>query len=155
MEGPLTTSSVQALSARVGSELGVSRWITIDQKAIDAFAALTHDSYFIHTDPERAKAQTPFGGTIAHGFLTMSMMSSMAYEVCPRVEGTRTGVNYGFNRLRFVSPVPSGARIRGRFVLKAFTATAERWQATYDVTVETDGQPKPALVAEWLTAGLF
>src|SRR5512134_2628497 len=100
MEGPAKTMSPEALSARVGSELGVSEWIAIDQRMVDTFAKLTQDTYFIHADPVRA-ASTQFGGTIAHGFLTMSMLSVMAYQVCPAVEGTKTQVNYGFNRLRF------------------------------------------------------
>ena len=96
---------------------------------IDAFADLTHDHYFIHVDRARAAA-TRFGGTIAHGFLTLSMLAPMAYQACPAVQGTKTAVNYGFDRLRFVTPVPSGARIRGRFVLNSFDVQASgRWQA--------------------------
>lgn len=155
MEGPTRTVTPAQLAAQAGSELGVSRWITLDQKTIDAFANLTQDTYFIHTDPARAAASTPFGGTIAHGFLTLSMLSTMSYEVCPAVAGTRTGVNYGFNRLRFVSPVPSGSRIRGRFVLKSFEAGDKKWQALYEVTVEIENGTKPALAAEWIAAGLF
>ena len=124
MQGPLRTISIEALSARVGGELGISEWFRIDQGMIDAFADLTQDRYFIHIDPARAAA-TQFGGTIAHGFLTMSMLSAMAYQACPAVEGTKTQVNYGFNRLRFVAPVPTGSRIRGRFVLKSFDVQAQ------------------------------
>jgi len=152
MEGPLKSIDAAAVGALVGTELGVSEWVRIDQPMIDAFADLTRDRYFIHVDPARAAA-TPFGGTIAHGFLTLSMLASMAYEVVPAVEGTRTQVNYGFNRLRFIAPVPAGARIRGRFVLKSFELAAKRWQAVYDVTVEIEGQSKPALAAEWIGAG--
>lgn len=155
MEGPLRTISIDALSARVGSELGISEWFRIDQAMIDTFADLTRDRYFIHVDPARAAA-TQFGGTIAHGFLTLSMLSAMAYQACPAVEGTKTQVNYGFNRLRFVAPVPTGSRIRGRFLLKSFDVQAsQRWQVIYDVSVEIEGQPKPALVAEWIGAGFF
>jgi acyl dehydratase len=155
MHGPLRTMSVAALSAHIGKELGTSEWFRIDQKTIDAFADLTHDHYFIHTDPARAAA-TPFGGTIAHGFLTLSMLSAMAYQVCPGVEGTKTQVNYGFNRLRFVAPVPTGSRIRGRFVLKSFEVQAGgRWQAVFDVAVEIEGAARPALVAEWIGAGFL
>jgi len=155
MEGPLRTVSIDALSARVGSELGISEWFRIDQAMIDTFAELTQDRYFIHIDPSRAAA-TQFGGTIAHGFLTLSMLSAMAYQACPAVEGTKTQVNYGFNRLRFVAPVPTGSRIRGRFLLKSFDVKAsQRWQVIYDVSVEIEGQPKPALVAEWIGAGFF
>ena len=155
MEGPVSMMSPAALSARVGSELGTSRWIRIDQEMVDRFAALTGDRYFIHVDPQRA-ASTRFGGTIAHGFLTLSMLSTMAYEACPGVEGTKTAVNYGFNRLRFVAPVPTGSTIRGRFVLKSFDVQpAGRWQAIYDVTVEIQGEAKPSLVAEWIAAGFL
>jgi acyl dehydratase len=147
--------SAAALSARVGTEVGVSEWFVIDQRMIDTFADLTQDHYFIHVDPARAAA-TPFGGTIAHGFLTLSMLAAMAYQACPGVEGTRTQVNYGFNRLRFVAPVPSGSRIRGRFVLKRFAVQPSgRWQAVYDVKVEIEGAPRPALVAEWIGAGFL
>jgi acyl dehydratase len=153
MEGPAKTMSPDALSQRVGTELGVSDWFLIDQRMIDTFADLTQDTYFIHTDPARAAA-TRFGGTIAHGFLTLSMLSVMAYQVCPAVEDTKTQVNYGFNRLRFIAPVPSGSRIRGRFALKSFEQKASgRWQAVYDVTVEIEGSAKPAIQAEWIGAG--
>jgi acyl dehydratase len=154
MEGPVHETSAEALRGKVGSELGTSDWIEIDQAMIDAFADLTRDRYFIHVDPPRAAA-TQFGSTIAHGFLTLSMLSGMAYQAVPAVEGTKTQVNYGFNRLRFISPVPVGSRIRGRFVLKSFEANGTRWQAVYDVTVEIEGKPKPALAAEWIAAGFL
>jgi acyl dehydratase len=154
MEGPLKTIDGEALRALVGSELGTSSWMEIDQRTVDAFADLTRDRYFIHVDPARAAA-TQFGGTIAHGFLTLSMLSWMAYEVVPAVAGTRTQVNYGFDRLRFISPVPVGSKIRGRFTLKRFDLKEARWQAVYDVTVEVQGQAKPALAAEWIGAGFL
>jgi acyl dehydratase len=154
MEGPVRTIDAQALAALVGTELGTSSWIEIDQSMIDAFADLTRDRYFIHVDPARAAA-TQFGGTIAHGFLTLSMLSCMAYEACPAVAGTKTQVNYGFNRLRFIAPVPVGSSIRGRFLLKSFELSQGRWQAVYDVLVEVQGQPKPALAAEWIAAGFM
>ena len=140
-----------ALEARVGEEIGVSDWVTIDQPMIDAFADLTGDHQFIHVDPDRA-AETPFGGTIAHGFMTLSLLTWFAAGVRPRIEGTRHSVNYGFDRLRFVAPVPSGARIRGRFRL---TALEERVPGEitqhYEVTVEIEGGERPALVADWIT----
>ena len=155
MDGPVRTLGVESLSARIGSEVGVSDWFLIDQGKIDAFADLTHDHYFIHVDRARAAA-TRFGGTIAHGFLTLSMLAPMAYQACPAVQGTKTAVNYGFDRLRFVAPVPSGARIRGRFVLNSFDVQASgRWQAIYGVTVEIEGESKPALVAQWVSAGFL
>ncbi|HEX7156905.1 MAG TPA: MaoC family dehydratase [Burkholderiaceae bacterium] len=151
MQGPLHSTKREQIAARVGSEIGVSDWVRIDQSMIDAFASLTGDGFFIHVDPARA-ALTPFGGTIAHGFLTMSLLSAMAYQVCPSIDGMRYAVNYGFNRLRFVAPVASGARVRGRFTLSAFESQpGGRWQATYQVSVEIEGGDKPALVAEWLT----
>lgn len=138
------------LAAMVGHSF-VSRWMTVDQERIDAFAKVTEDELFIHVDPERAKA-TVFGGTIAHGFLTLSLLSAMAYSALPRIEGAVHGVNYGFDRVRFVRPVPSGSRLRGHFTLRAVTPrSAREWQSTYDVSVEVEGQQKPALAATWLT----
>jgi acyl dehydratase len=152
MEGPVHSTTLEALAARVGSEIGVSAWQTIDQSMIDAFAKLTGDQHFIHVDPARAAQVLPSGGTIAHGFFTLSLLSSMAYQVCPTIEGVRFPLNYGFNRLRFVAPVPVGSRVRGRFVLKAVDVIdASQRQIVYDASVEIEGAPKPALVAEWLT----
>ena len=104
------------LAAMVGRDF-VSRWLTVDQARIDAFAKITEDEQFIHVDPERA-AETAFGGTVAHGFLTLSLLSAMAYSALPRIEGAAHGVNYGFDRVRFVRPVPSGSRVRGHFTLQ-------------------------------------
>ena len=152
MEGPVRTVSFEALAAQVGQEIGVSAWTRIDQPMIDAFAKLTGDSHFIHVDPARAAAVLPSKGTIAHGFLTLSLLSNMAYQVCPTIEGVRFPLNYGFNRLRFVAPVPVGSCVRGRFALKSVDVIdARQRQIVYDATVEIDGAPKPALVAEWLT----
>jgi len=156
MEGPVRTASPEQMRAAVGTEMGVSNWVTIDQKMVDTFAHLTQDTYFIHVDPERARRETPYGGTIAHGFLTLSLVANMAYEVCPYVAGSKSMVNYGFNRLRFVSPVPTGSRVRARFRLKDFdTSMAPQWQTTYEVTIEIEGAERPALVAEWLGRGFF
>jgi len=152
MEGPIHTMTLDALTARVGSEIGVSAWRTIDQAAIDAFGRLTGDQHFIHVDPARAAKVLPSGGTIAHGFFTLSLLSNMAYQVCPTIEGVRFPLNYGFNRLRFVAPVPVGSRVRGRFVLKSVDVIdAAQRQIVYEASVEIEGAPKPALVAEWLT----
>ena len=152
MEGPIHTMTLDALTARIGSEIGVSAWRTIDQAAIDAFGKLTGDQHFIHVDPARAAKVLPSGGTIAHGFFTLSLLSNMAYQVCPTIEGVRFPLNYGFNRLRFVAPVPVGSRVRGRFVLKSVDVIdAAQRQIVYEASVEIDGAPKPALVAEWLT----
>lgn len=145
---PITLEAYQAM---VGKEIGVSSWHLIDQPRIDTYAGVTEDHQFIHVDPERAKTETAFGTTIAHGFLTMSMMSVMSYEVMPAIAGTTMGVNYGFDKLRFISPVRSGKRVRGRFVLaEAKLRKAGELQSRTSVTVEIEGEDKPALVAEWL-----
>lgn len=144
---PITLDAYQAL---VGKEIGVSSWHLIDQPRIDAYADVTEDHQFIHVDPQRAK-ETAFGTTIAHGFLTMSMMSVMSYEVMPAIAGTTMGVNYGFDKLRFISPVRSGKRVRGRFVLaEAKLRKPNELQSRTNVTVEIEGEDKPALVADWL-----
>jgi acyl dehydratase len=152
MQGPTHTTTFEALAARVGQEIGVSAWTRIDQPMIDAFAKLTGDQHFIHVDPVRAAAVMPSKGTIAHGFLTLSLLSNMAYQVCPTIEGVRFPLNYGFNRLRFVAPVPVGSRVRAHFVLhKVEAIDAVQRQLIYNVTVEIEGRDKPALAAEWLT----
>lgn len=143
------------MAARVGQPLGISRWFTVDQSMIDGFADITHDHQFIHVDPVAA-AQTPFGGTIAHGFLTLSLLSAMVYDAVPTMEGVTMGVNYGFDRVRFVSPVMVNARVRGNFTLAAFDELGpEEVQTTLDVQVEIEGADKPALVARWLGRRYF
>ena len=128
-----------------------SHWLVVDQARIDAFAKVTEDEQFIHVDPDRA-AGTMFGGTVAHGFLTLSLLSTLAYDVLPRIEGAAHGINYGFDRVRFVHPVRSGSRVRGHFKLLAVTQRSEReWRLTYEVSVEIEGALKPALAATWLT----
>ncbi len=140
-----------AYLAMVGKEIGVSPWHLIDQKRIDAFAETTEDHQFIHIDPDRAARETPFGGAIAHGFLTMSMLSVFNYEVIPTIKGATMGVNYGFDRLRFISPVRAGSRIRGRFVLtEAKMRSANELMSRTGVTVEIEGADKPALIADWI-----
>lgn len=143
--------SVADLPGRVGTEIGVSGWKTVDQARIQAFADATEDWQFIHVDPEAA-AKTPFGGTVAHGFLTLSLLSALAYEAVPPLQGAAMGVNYGFDKVRFVAPVRAGKRVRGRFVLAGAEAReGGRWLLTYAVSVEIEGEAKPALSAEWLT----
>ncbi|MET4684118.1 MaoC family dehydratase [Brevundimonas faecalis] len=138
------------LQSLVGTEVGVSRWIEVDQARIDAFARITEDEQFIHVDPERARA-TPFGGTIAHGFLTLSLASAMSYDAVAPLDGVVMGVNYGFDKLRFLAPVPAGSRVRGRFRLLSAEEKAEgRWLLKHELTVEIEGSDKPALIAEWL-----
>ncbi|MGJ4909290.1 MaoC family dehydratase [Bradyrhizobium sp. HKCCYLS2033] len=142
--------SLEAYQAMVGQEIGVSSWHVLDQRRIDTYADVIEDHQFIHVDPDKAKA-TPFGTTIAHGFLTMSLLSVMSYEVMPAIEGTAMGVNYGFDKLRFISPVKSGKRVRGRFVLaEATLRKPKELQSRTHVTVEIEGEDKPALVADWI-----
>ncbi len=139
------------LPSLVGQEVGLSRWITVDQARIDAFARITEDEQFIHIDPERARA-TPFGGTIAHGFLTLSLASAMSYDAVAPLDGMVMGVNYGFDKLRFLAPVPAGSNIRGRFkLLSAEDKGDGRWLLKHELTVEIEGADKPALIAEWLS----
>ena len=134
-----------------GKPLGASEWIEVDQGRIDRFADTTEDHQFIHIDPERAKA-TPFGTTIAHGYLTLSLLSKMAYGVMPGIEGSKMGVNYGLNSVRFLAPVKSGSRVRGHFTMKDVTErSAGVVQSTVEVSVEIEGETKPALAAEWVT----
>lgn len=149
--GKLEPVSLEEATQAVGSEIGVSPWRTVSQEMIDKFADATDDHQFIHVDPARA-AETPFGGTIAHGFLSLSLLSTLAYEAIPPIEGTDIGVNYGFDRVRFAAPVRSGARVRGRFSLAEMTVRPSGWiHFNYDVTVEIEGSAKPALTARWLT----
>ena len=144
--------SLEQAQAAVGGEIGVSSWRTVSQEMIDKFADATDDHQFIHVDPARAAAETPFGGTIAHGFLSLSLLSTLAYETIPPIAGTDIGVNYGFDRVRFASPVKSGARVRARFVLAEMTVRPSGWiHFNYDVTIEIEGSAKPALSARWLT----
>ena len=143
--------SLETYQGMVGKEIGVSSWHLIDQTRIDTYADVIEDHQFIHVDPARAKKETAFGTTIAHGFLTMSLLSIMSYEVMPVIEGTSMGVNYGFDKLRFISPVKSGSRVRGRFTLaEAKLRKPKELQSRTSVTVEIEGEDKPALVADWI-----
>jgi len=143
--------SLDAYRNMVGEEIGVSSWHLVDQKRIDLYADVIEYHQFIHVDPERARKETPFGTTVAHGFLTMSLLSIMSYEVMPVIEGTTMGVNYGFDKLRFISPVRSGRRVRGRFVLaEAKLRKPTELQSRTNVTIEIEGEDRPALVADWI-----
>ncbi len=136
----------------VGKEVGLSSWRVVSQEMIDKFADATDDHQFVHTDPERAAAETPYGGTIAHGFLSLSLLSAMTFEAVPSLEGMALGVNFGFERVRFVAPVRSGARIRARFVLAHFRLRPSGIaEINHDVTIEIENSPRPALTAHWLT----
>jgi acyl dehydratase len=142
--------SLETYQTMVGTRVGTSRWFEITQKQIDQFADVTEDWQYIHLDPERA-AQTPFGGTVAHGFLTLSMLSAMFYDAVPDFEKTTMGVNYGFDRLRFLSPVLAGARIRAHFDLTELTqARPAEITTKWDTTIEIEGQTRPALSALWI-----
>lgn len=146
----MPVATIEEIQERVGTEIGVSDWLLIDQARIDTFADVTEDHQFIHVDPERA-AKTPFRGTVAHGFLTLSLLSRMADGVMLHPESMRMAVNYGFDKVRFMGPVRSGKRIRGRFkMLSAEEKRASQWQITYEVTVEIEDEDKPALVADWI-----
>ncbi|KQY33986.1 MULTISPECIES: MaoC family dehydratase [Rhizobium/Agrobacterium group] len=136
----------------VGTEVGTSDWITVSQETIDKFAGATDDHQFIHTDPVRAAAETPFGGTIAHGFLSLSLLSAMNYNCLPRIREQTMGINYGFDKVRFMTPVKSGARVRGHFTMaEARFRGAGMLMVTYEVTVDIEDERKPALTATWLT----
>jgi acyl dehydratase len=143
-------ASLDEIRSRVGQEVGLSDWITVDQARIDAFAEATEDRQFIHVDPAAA-ARTPFGGTIAHGFLSLSLLSRMAAEATLLPDRLKMAINYGFDRVRFLAPVQSGKRVRGRFTLDSAEEKAPgQWLMRHKVIVEIEGEDKPALTAEWL-----
>jgi acyl dehydratase len=138
------------IRANVGQEIGVSDWIEVTQDRISAFADATEDHQFIHVDPEAA-AGTPFGGTIAHGFLSLSLLSRMAADTMQVPDDVKMAVNYGLDRVRFLAPVRSGKRVRGRFVLDSVDEKAPgQILLRHTVTVEIEGEDKPALTAQWL-----
>ena len=144
-------ANLTEIESRIGDEVGVSNWIQIDQARIESFADATEDRQFIHVDPTAA-AQTPFGGTIAHGFLSLSLLSRMGAEAMLIPEGVKMGLNYGFDRVRFLAPVRSGKRVRGRFTLDSAEEKAPgQWLLRHTVTVEIENEDKPALTAAWLT----
>ena len=144
--------SAADLAGRIGEELGVSSWYLLNQERVNAYAKIIEDEQFIHIDPERSRDETPFDGTIVHGFLTMSLLSAMAYEVMPFMTGDEgMSINYGFNKLRFISPVLVGSRVRGRFTLLSFDQSKSDYSdIILTATVEIEGQSKPAIVAEWI-----
>ena len=148
----MPTVTMEELKTRIGQPLGTSDWLTVDQAMIDKFADATGDHQFIHVDPEKAKL-TPFGGTIAHGFLSLSLMPVLTQMTdMPRPEGIKMGVNYGGNKTRFLSPVRSGRRVRGHFkLLDLEEKRPGQWQQTVEYTLEIEGEDKPALIAEWIS----
>lgn len=148
----MATVSIDDLKAMTGKPIGTSEWLTVDQAMIDKFAEATGDHQFIHVDPEAAKA-TPFGGTIAHGFLSLSLMPLLSDRAdLPRAEGIKMGVNYGGNKTRFLAPVRSGKRVRGHFkLLDLEEKRPGQYQQTIEYVLEIEGEEKPALIAEWVS----
>lgn len=148
----MPTATIAELLTRQGQHLGTSEWVTVDQAMIDAFAEATGDRQFIHVNPDMAKL-TPFGGTIAHGFLLLSLMPQlMEKSDVPRVEGILMGINYGGNKVRFLTPVRSGKRVRGQFrQLELIEKRPGQYQQTIEFSLEIEGEEKPAMVAEWIT----
>jgi acyl dehydratase len=154
-DSTVAEQTIVKLQPLIGVPEPPSPWYAITQNAIDAFAALTHDHNYIHVDPERSAAESPYGTTIAHGFYSLSLLPHLASSIKPPLDGrfqnARTMVNYGLNKLRFVSPVKVGARIRAQRTLREARARGSEWvQLSYDVTMEVENESKPALVAEWL-----
>ena len=146
----MPVATLDEIRSRIGEEVGISSWLDVDQARIDGFANATEDHQFIHVDPAAA-AQTPFGGTIAHGFLSLSLLSRMGAEAMLLPDGLKMAINYGFDRVRFLAPVRSGKRIRGRFMLDSVEEKAPgQLLMRHKVTVEIEGEDKPALTAEWL-----
>lgn len=145
----MTTVDLVQLDGLVGREIATSDWTVVSQDQIDAFADTTDDHQWIHVDVERARAETPFGATIAHGFLTLSLMSPLMRNAV-KINGPRMTLNYGLNRVRFVSPVPSGSRVRARITVGRVDDLEDSTQVTWHVTIEREGGDKPCVVAEWL-----
>ena len=161
----MTTNAEQAyetMKATEGQADGTGEWFEVTQELINTFADATHDHQFIHVDPERAKAMSPWGTTIAHGFLTLSLlthlvgsMRSDAERPATRMEGLLMGVNYGFDKVRFVNPVKSGSKVRASGVTKSVELKGSAINVTRTITVEIEGEDKPALVADWITRLVF
>lgn len=147
---PRVISSIEELKGLVGQEVGVTDWFEVTQSRINDFAEATEDRQWIHIDVERARAESPYKSTIAHGFLTLSLISHLAKQAVQMSGSFKMGINYGLNRVRFPAPVPSGARIRGRYSLQSLDEIDGGIQITWNVTIEVEGSQKPSLVAEWL-----
>jgi acyl dehydratase len=147
--------TLEQLRSRAGQEIGVSAWHTITQDQIDRFAEVTGDNQWIHVDVERCKRESPYGTPIAHGFLTVSMLSAMSREAVAIEGNPKMRINYGFNRLRFTGGVPAGSRIRAHFTLNSIKDFEGGVEIAWGVAVEVEGRDKPALVAEWLGRTYF
>jgi acyl dehydratase len=146
---------IEEVRASIGREAGVSEWLAVTQDLISEFAALTGDSQWIHVDPERARRESPFGATVAHGFLTVALLSRLVSQAADLRTESKMRVNYGFNRLRFPAPVPAGARIRARITPNAVRDVEGGIEIAWGVVVEVENQAKPALAAEWLVRVYF
>ena len=144
-------NSLEELRSLVGQEVGVGDWLEVTQERINQFAEATGDHQWIHIDVERAKKESPYGATIAHGFLTMSLMVELMAKTVQVKMPVKMGINYGLNKVRFVSAVPAGSKIRSRVVLQNLEDFAGGQQLTWGITIEREGGEKPACVAEWLT----
>ena len=152
----MTKISVNKLPTLIGKDLGCSDWLSIDQDRINLFADCTEDHQFIHIDEDRAKKETPFGGTIAHGFLSLSLLSKLSNGVAVELENVKMAINYGFEKIRFIQPVPSGSKVRAHFFLNnADERKPNQWMLTYDISIEIEGSDKPVLSAQWLTIQLL
>ena len=148
--------SISEIKKFLGSEVGLSDWVVINQERINKFAKLTEDEQFIHMDPERASKETPFGGTVAHGFLTLSMLVKLAESALPKIKDVKFTINYGFDKIRFIHPVAANSNLRARFILKeveerSLTQIVTKW----DVSVEIKNVGKPAIVATWVNLLMF
>ena len=146
----LVIETLNALKEYAGKEIGVSEWMVVKQDRINQFAEATEDPQWIHVDRDRAKVESPFGVTIAHGFLTLSLISRLMKDVIHISSGSRLTINYGLNRVRFPAPVRERSKIRGRFTLVSFQDRGEAQEAVFDVSVESEGNDKPCCVAEWI-----
>ena len=146
----LTVETPDALKEYIGKEIGVSQWLPITQERIDEFADITEDPQWIHSDRERAQRESPYGATVAHGFLTLSLIGRLMKDVIRISSRTRMTINYGLNRVRFPAPVRGGSRIRGRFTLLSLQDRGEAQEAVFTCSVESEGNDKPCCVAEWI-----
>jgi acyl dehydratase len=150
MAAVLTVANLEELASLAGREIGVTEWMAITQERIRQFAEATEDRQWIHLDPERARQESPYGATIAHGFLTLSLLSYFSKQALQIESGVRMAVNYGLNRVRFPSAVRADARIRARFVLESCKGVGDSVECVFGVTIEVDGSEKPCCVAEWI-----
>lgn len=147
---PFVVDSLDALKGLVGQEVATSEWLLITQERIHDFAEATEDRQWIHVDPERAKRESPYRATVAHGFLTLSLLSQFLGQSIRIQSGVRLGINYGLNRVRFPAPVPVGSKMRARFTLQSVKELPDAFEAVWSVVLECAGASKPSCVAEWI-----